>query len=95
MNRLWKTARYFYTHHAKVLGKLFEGFAYLYGANAISARAEIDTSVRFFHRGLGCVVHPDAVIGRNCNIFPNVILGSQWKNAINRGGGHHILVKTV
>lgn len=36
----------------------------------------------FYHRGIGCVVHPRTIIGKNCKIFQGVTLGSKWTNGI-------------
>lgn len=32
----------------------------------------------FFHHGLGCVVHYNVIIGSNCKIFSNVVIGDKW-----------------
>lgn len=48
----------------------------------ISIGARIDPSVSFYHSGLGCAIHADAVIGANCTIMQNVTVGSSWS-----GGG--------
>lgn len=53
--------------------------------NAISAKARIGQHTVFHHRGIGCVVHDNAVIGNNCHIFQNVIIGSKWPNGICDG----------
>lgn len=65
-------------------------------ANSISAKATIGTGTYFFHRGLGCVVHPKAIIGKNCTIFQHVTLGSKWSNGMNEGGapivGNNVMI---
>lgn len=48
----------------------------------IGIGAQIDPSCIFHHSGLGCVIHPDAVVGRNCRFFQHVTIGSA-----RRGGG--------
>ena len=53
---------------------------YLIGCNATSAKANIANSTIFNHRGLGCTVHYNAVIGKNCRIMPNVMIGSKFPN---------------
>lgn len=55
------------------------------GANEISAKATIANSAFFLHRGLGCVVHDNAVIGEHCTIGQNVTIGSKWPNGICDG----------
>ena len=49
-------------------------------ANGISAYADIGRGTQFFHRGLGCVIHPRAIIGKDCKIFQNVTIGSKWSD---------------
>jgi len=48
---------------------------YLICSNAISAKVEIGIGTKFWHKGLGCVVHFNVQIGNNCKIFPNVMIG--------------------
>lgn len=48
----------------------------------IGIGASIDPSCIFHHSGLGCVIHPDVVVGRNCRFFQHVTIGSAWQ-----GGG--------
>lgn len=48
----------------------------------IGIGAQIDSSCIFHHSGIGCVIHSDAVVGRDCRFFQHVTIGSAW-----RGGG--------
>lgn len=50
-------------------------------ASSVSIDAEIGDGTIFYHRGIGCVVHPKAVIGKNCKIFQSVTIGSKWSKA--------------
>lgn len=89
MNKLWKMA-HLMSKRTGVLGKigrLLDCVEHLMFANSVSAKATIGTGTKFFHRGLGCVVHPKAIIGENCTIFQNVTLGSKWSDGVNEGGG--------
>ena len=45
----------------------------------IGIGAQIDPSCIFHHSGLGCVIHPDAIVGRNCRFFQHVTIGSAWR----------------
>lgn len=51
----------------------------------ISIGARIDPSCSFYHSGLGCVIHADAVVGAECIFFQHVTLGAAW----HPGGGVH------
>lgn len=37
----------------------------------------IGRNTLFIHNGLGCVVHPKAVIGEDCRIYQNVTIGGR------------------
>lgn len=37
----------------------------------------IGRNTLFIHNGLGCVVHPNAVIGEGCRIYQNVTIGGR------------------
>lgn len=62
------------------VARFFEILSYIVGANAISAKSEIGNGTKFYHRGVGCVVHNKTVIGENCTIFGNVTMGSKWSH---------------
>ena len=68
-----------------VLPRFFELISMIICGNAISAKAQIGQHTVFHHRGIGCVVHDNAVIGNNCHIFQNVTIGSKWPNGICDG----------
>ena len=62
--------------------RIFEYLNYWICANAVSAKAEIGLNTKFWHRGIGCTVHYKAIIGDNCKIFPNVMIGAKFKNGL-------------
>ena len=84
MTVFWKLSHFLYEHHLRMLGRVFEFFNYILGSNAISAKAKIGKGTRFLHRGVGCVVHFNATIGENCEIFPNVMIGDSYKGGITQ-----------
>lgn len=57
-----------------IIARTFEFINYFICSNAVSAEAQIGEGTKCWHRGLGCVVHYKAQIGRNCRILPNVII---------------------
>lgn len=61
----------------------------------IGVGAQIDPSCEFCHLGLGCVIHPDAVVGRNCRLFQHVTIGSAWSGGGSPGDGVPIIGKDV
>lgn len=72
---LWGWAHKLYKYKSfRIFAKFFELLNYLIFSNAISAKVEIGTGTKFWHRGLECAVHFNAQIGNNCKIFPNVMI---------------------
>lgn len=45
----------------------------------IPAEVKFADSAQLVHNGLGCVVHPKAIIGANCKIYQNVTIGGNGK----------------
>jgi serine O-acetyltransferase len=73
---LWGWAHKLYKYKSfRIFAKFFELLNYLIFSNAISAKVEIGTGTKFWHRGLECEVHFNAQIGNKCKIFPNVMIG--------------------
>ena len=50
------------------------------GDNSITARSSIGYDTVFMHRGIGCVTHPNTVIGNYCHIAANVTFGAKWSS---------------
>lgn len=53
----------------------------------IGVGTQIDPSCEFYHLGLGCVIHPNAVVGQNCRFFQHVTIGSGWSGGVAPGDG--------
>ena len=58
------------------LSRIIELANHLICSCSVSIEAEIGNGTVFYHRGIGCVVHPKAVIGENCKIF-QVVSGQE------------------
>lgn len=67
------------------MGRVLELTNHVLCGCSVSAKAEIGRGTVFFHRGVGCVVHPNAKIGENCKIFQNVTIGSKWADGFCQG----------
>lgn len=86
MNIFWRISHALYSRGGtRYLARLFELLSYLIGSNAISAKASIGEGTKFYHRGVGCIVHFNTVIGKECTIFANVTLGSKWSDGLCKG----------
>lgn len=84
MTVFWKIAHSLYKVRGVLipLARIFEFVNYWICANAVSAKAEIGSGTKFWHRGLGCTVHYKVKIGDNCKILPNVMIGAKFKNGL-------------
>lgn len=85
MTVFWKIAHSIYKIRRGALtplARFFELINYLLCANAVSAKADIGKGTKFWHRGIGCTVHYNAKIGRDCRILPNVMIGSKFAGGV-------------
>ena len=85
MNLFWRIAHKLYGIREGALSRSFELVSMIIYGNSISAKASIGQNTVFHHRGLGCVVHDNAVIGNNCHFFQNVTIGSRWTKGLCDG----------
>ena len=99
MNILWKWAHALINRDGgglQKIGRFLDILEHILFANSISAKASIGEGTYFYHRGIGCVVHPKCIIGEKCTIFQHVTLGSKWSGGINEGGapvvGNHVMI---
>ena len=83
MNKLWRLGNRLSKMGGvpRKISRLLELMNHLICACSVSIDAEIGDGTIFYHRGIGCVVHPKAVIGKNCKIFQSVTIGSKWSKA--------------
>ena len=68
MNKLWRLGNRLSKMGGvpRKISRLLELMNHLICACSVSIDAEIGDGTIFYHRGIGCVVHPKAVIGKNC-----------------------------
>ena len=62
------------------ISRIIELLNHIFCSCSVSVQTKIGEKTIFYHRGIGCVVHPKAVIGENCKIFQGVTIGSKWSN---------------
>lgn len=82
MTIFWKISNALYKVGGGTIARMFEFINYIICANAVSGQASIGKGTKFWHRGHGCTVHYKAVIGENCRILPNVMIGSKFANGV-------------
>lgn len=80
----------FKTGGTKKISRILELINHLICGCSVSIDAEIGNRTIFYHRGIGCVVHPKAIIGEDCKIFQGVTIGSKWSKASCLGEAPHI-----
>lgn len=62
----------------RILAKVLRQLNRILFSCDISIGAQIDPSCSFYHAGLGCVIHANAVVGPGCIFFQHVTLGAAW-----------------
>ena len=93
MNKLWRIGNRLSKIGGGVprkISRIIELINHLICACSVSVDAEIGERTIFYHRGIGCVVHPKAVIGKEGKIFQGVTVGSKWSKASCLGEAPHI-----
>ncbi len=92
MNKLWRIGNRLSKMGGvpRKISRILELINHLICACSVFVDAEIGERTIFYHRGIGCVVHPKAVIGKECKIFQGVTVGSKWSKASCLGEAPHI-----
>lgn len=68
-------SRWCYLHGVPCLPRLLKAWIYLVFRCVVPPECSIGAGTRFWHSGLGIVLHPDVTIGKNCNIYNHVVIG--------------------
>lgn len=78
MNILWKWAHTLINRGgiAEKIGRIIDVLEHILFANSISAKASIGAGTYFYHRGLGCVVHPLIIVSTSAALW------TMWQVAI-------------
>jgi serine O-acetyltransferase len=75
----YRVGNYFYKNNYKKLGKFIDALVYVVFHCSVPASATIGRGTYCSHRGIGVVIHKNAVIGDNCVIGANVTVGGAGK----------------
>lgn len=78
LTQILHSSQWAYRHNLPKIGKLFEHLMMFICSAHISGKADIHSSVKFFHGGLGVVINPAARIGEDCQIGPKVTIGNRY-----------------
>lgn len=71
----YRLARWCYLHHLKPIAYVIRGLIYLVHNSYIPFQAEIGEGTVFGYKGISCVIHSHAKIGKNCIIGTCVTVG--------------------
>lgn len=75
--RLYRIARWLYLHHIPFLPKLLQLITFLMYNCSVSYKMSIGRGSFFNHAGIGVLINPKVVIGKNCKIGNNVSIVGQ------------------
>lgn len=74
---MWRISNYLYKKKFRILaGMIFRMIRFFFSCE-IPPSIIVGKGTLFIHNGLGCVVHPKAIIGKNCRIYQNVTIGGR------------------
>ncbi len=90
--RIHHLAYWLYRHHIPIIPKLLQLFIFLIYNSSIGYRTVIGKGTFFNHAGMGVLINPNAVIGKNCKIGNNVSIVGQgpYKNCPRIGDNVYI-----
>lgn len=75
----YRAERWLYRHHLVIFAKLIRGIIFLLYNSFIPYTCEIGEGTTFAYKGMGVVIHSNAVIGSNCIIAQQVTVGGRSK----------------
>lgn len=82
MDRIYSVYRvenWFYDHKLNPIAQFLRGIMRILFSADVPPQMRIGKGTEFPHDALGCVFHPNVVIGRNCKILHGVTMGgASW-----------------
>jgi len=90
--KTYDIARYLYKKRIPVLPRIFSRLTRVLYSCEIPYTADIHTSVKFAHKGLGVVIGHDTSIGKNTKILQNVTIGGRNGVRANPIIGENVLI---
>lgn len=77
--KLYRIERWFFKHHLVILAKIVRGCIFFLYNSFIPYSCDIGQGTTFAYKGMGVVIHSNAVIGENCIIAQQVTIGGRSK----------------
>jgi serine O-acetyltransferase len=73
--RLHSFARWCYLHHIPVVPRVFECVSYIFFHCLLPPECAVGSGTCLHHHGFSIIIHRDAEIGSDCNIYNHVTIG--------------------
>lgn len=77
----YRVARWCYLHHLKPVAEFIKMWIYFVHNSFIPYKCEIGEGTTFGYKGIACVVHSDAKIGKDCVIAQCVTIGGRQSSS--------------
>ena len=77
----YRIGNWFYRKNLKLFAKIIEGVIFFLYNSYIPSSAKIGENTTFAYKGIGVVIHSNAVIGKNCVIGQNITIGGKTGTA--------------
>lgn len=77
--RFYRLERWFYLHKMELFAKVIRALIFFLYNSFIPYTCEIGEGTTFGYKGMGVVIHSNAVIGKNCIIAQQVTVGGRSK----------------
>ncbi|MBP3841961.1 MAG: serine acetyltransferase [Bacilli bacterium] len=92
VTKIYKLSNKMYRMHFHIIPKILKTFIrVIYGAT-IPYKSTIGDGTVFPHGALGVVIHEDAIIGNNCKILPNAVIGGRGDEKSVPVIGNNVLI---
>lgn len=92
VTKIYKLSNKMYRMHFHIIPKILKTFIrVVYGAT-IPYKSTIGNGTVFPHGALGVVIHEDAIIGTNCKILPNAVIGGRGDGKGTPIIGNNVLI---
>lgn len=73
--KIYRLSNFLYRRRIPLLPKLLKAINYVIFNCVIPPECVIGKGTRLSHSGLGVIIHPGTIIGKNCNIYNHVVFG--------------------
>lgn len=85
---LYKIEHFLYKKKCIIIPRMIQFLIRMIYSCELPPSVEIGKGTLFIHNGLGCVVHPKAIIGDNCRVYQNVTIGGRQNRGVPKIGNN-------